>query len=176
MNDEDECPGSEYYENSSEDDYDNDGCLNGGNHVCSDNDAANDSEIATLAQRVGEESSAALIAEFGFDAAEQRGWCERALAKYQDATIRDPIERNARDPIRKLGLHDRILGPLHLCISHGLPHAALVETMKSALAYREPSDDSAVKLAKLVDDLGYFSAITIVAEGIHESVEELLGS
>jgi hypothetical protein len=48
--------------------------------------------------------------------------------------------------------------------------------MKSALAYREPSDDSAVKLAKLVDDLGYFSAITIVAEGIHESVEELLGS
>ncbi|MDP6099027.1 MAG: hypothetical protein QF566_02495 [Candidatus Thalassarchaeaceae archaeon] len=139
-------------------------------------DAANDSEIATLAQRVGEESSAALIAEFGFDAAEQRGWCERALAKYQDATIRDPIERNARDPIRKLGLHDRILGPLHLCISHGLPHAALVETMKSALAYREPSDDSAVKLAKLVDDLGYFSAITIVAEGIHESVEELLGS
>ena len=139
-------------------------------------DAANDSEIAKLAKRVGEESSDALIAEYGFDANEQRGWCERALAKYQDATIRDPIERNARDPIRKLGLHDRILGPLHLCISHGLPHAALVETMKSALAYREPSDDSAVKLSELVDNLGYFRAIQIVAEGLHDSVEELIGS
>ncbi|MDP6741835.1 MAG: hypothetical protein QF807_03935 [Candidatus Thalassarchaeaceae archaeon] len=139
-------------------------------------DAANDSEIAELAKRVGEESSAALIAEYGFDANEQRGWCERALAKYQDATIRDPIERNARDPIRKLGLHDRILGPLHLCISHGLPHTALVETMKSALAYREPSDDSAVKLSKLVDNLGYFGTIQIVAEGTHDSVEELIGS
>ena len=139
-------------------------------------DAANDSEIAELAKRVGEESSAALIAEYGFDANEQRGWCERALAKYQDATIRDPIERNARDPIRKLGLHDRILGPLHLCISHGLPHTALVETMKSALAYREPSDDSAVKLSKLVDNFGYFRAIQIVAEGLHDSVEELIGS
>ncbi|MAE38436.1 MAG: hypothetical protein CL969_02225 [Euryarchaeota archaeon] len=73
-------------------------------------------------------------------------------------------------------MHDRILGPLHLCISHGLPHTALVETMKSALAYREPSDASAVKLSKLVDNFGYFRAIQIVAEGLHDSVEELIGS
>ena len=138
-------------------------------------DAANDSEIANLARQVGEESSAALVAEYGFDIDEQRGWCERALAKYQDATIRDPIERNARDPIRKLGLYDRILGPLHLCIFHGLPHEALAETLRSALTYREPSDESAVKLAELVDDFGHFGAIKTLAEGLHNSVEQLLG-
>ena len=139
-------------------------------------DAANDPEIAKLAMRVGEESSAALIAEYGFDVTEQQDWCDRALEKYQDETIRDPIERNARDPIRKLGLYDRILGPLHLCILHELPHSALAETMRSAISYSEPSDNSAVKLAGMVEKRGPFEAIKMIAEGLHYSVEELLRS
>ena len=139
-------------------------------------DAANDPEIEKLAKKVGEESSAALIAEYGFDIEEQRAWCARALEKYQDETIRDPIERNARDPIRKLGLYDRILGPLHLCISHNLPHTALTETMRAALSYCEPSDNSAVNLVEMVENLGHFGAIKMIADGLDDSVEELLPS
>ena len=139
-------------------------------------DAANDSDIAKLAKKVGEESSAALIAEYGFEIADQRAWCARALEKYQDETIRDPIERNARDPIRKLGLYDRILGPLHLCILHGLPHSALAETMRSALSYCDPSDSSSVNLAEMVEKFGNFGAIKMIAEGLDDSVEELLHS
>jgi mannitol-1-phosphate 5-dehydrogenase len=138
-------------------------------------DAANDSEIADLATQVGVESSAALVAEFGFDEGEQRDWSGMALAKYQDVTIRDPIERNARDPIRKLGLHDRILGPLHLCIKHGLPHDALIQTMKSALTYREPSDEAAVELQKQVTVIGKWGALKQVAPGIHAGLEHYLG-
>ena len=138
-------------------------------------DAANDSEIADLANQVGVESSAALIAEFGFDEGEQQDWSDRALAKYQDVTIRDPIERNARDPIRKLGLHDRILGPLHLCIKHGLPHDALIQTMKSTLTYREPSDSAAIQLGLYVDDLGTWGALQKVARGLDDSLVNYIG-
>lgn len=138
-------------------------------------DAANDSDIADLAARVGIESSAALIAEFGFDEGEQKDWSSRALGKYQDVTIRDPIERNARDPIRKLGLHDRILGPLHLCIKHGLPHDALVQTMKSALRYREPSDSAAIQLGLYVDDFGVWGALQKIAVGLDDSLVNYLG-
>ena len=83
----------------------------------------------------GEESSAALVAEYGFDAADQRLWCERAMAKYQDTSIRDPIERNARDPVRKLSRYDRLMGPTYLCLKHGLPCENLAVGVAAALRY-----------------------------------------
>ena len=98
-------------------------------------DAANDPMIAELALQAGQESSAALVAAYGFDAEEQEMWCNRALEKYQDESIRDPIERNARDPIRKLGNAERLLGPIHLCIEHDLPHQTLMVGVAAALRY-----------------------------------------
>lgn len=137
-------------------------------------EAANDPEIAELAIQVGIESSRALVSEYGFDEEEQRLWCERALTKYQDETICDPIERNARDPIRKLGRFDRILGPLHLCIFHGLPHDGLLQVMKSALAYSESTDDSAVRLVGLVATSGELGALQQLAPEIDGSIEHYL--
>ncbi len=137
-------------------------------------DAANDEDIATVARAVGVESSAALIAEYGFVADEQQEWCERALAKYQDETISDPIERNCRDPIRKLGLHDRILGPLHLCLQHGLPHSALAKTLRNALAYCEPSDFAAQTLQQTIAEHGVGDALKLIAPDIDARVESLL--
>ena len=98
-------------------------------------DAANDPRIAELALKAGEESSAALVAAYGFEPEEQKMWCHRALSKYQDQTIRDPIERNARDPVRKLGRYERLLGPVHLCIEHDLPHQTLLMGVAAALQY-----------------------------------------
>ena len=98
-------------------------------------DAANNPEIAKIALQAGQESSTALVAAYGFDAAEQQMWCHRALAKYQDETIRDPIERNARDPVRKLGRFERLLGPIHLCMEHDLPHQTLLMGVAAALRY-----------------------------------------
>jgi len=98
-------------------------------------DAANDERISQLALQAGEESSKALAAAFGFEEYELRDWCQRALAKYQDETIRDPIERNARDPVRKLGANERLLGPVNLCIEHDLPHDFLLIGIAAALRY-----------------------------------------
>ena len=98
-------------------------------------DAANDSHISDLALKAGRESSAALVAAYGFDAQEQHNWCEKALSKYQDETIRDPIERNARDPIRKLGRYERLLGPIYLCIEQELPYQYLLIGVAAALRY-----------------------------------------
>ena len=98
-------------------------------------DAANDTRISTIALQAGQESSAALVKAYGFDSTEQKEWCERALAKYQDQTIRDPIERNARDPVRKLGRFERLLGPIFLCKEHDLPYESLLIGVAAALQY-----------------------------------------
>ena len=57
------------------------------------------------------------------------------MAKYQDTAIRDPIERNARDPVRKLSRYDRLMGPTYLCLKHGLPCENLAVGVAAALRY-----------------------------------------
>ena len=111
-------------------------------------DAANDARISAIALQAGQESSAALVAAYGFEPTEQREWCERALAKYQDKTIRDPIERNARDPIRKLGRFERLLGPIHLCKEHDLPHESLLIGVAAALQYPGAKMDDSLPLGE----------------------------
>ena len=120
-------------------------------------DAANDPMIAELALQAGRESSAALVAAYGFEAEEQEMWCNRALEKYQDESIRDPIERNARDPMRKLGRAERLLGPVHLCIEHDLPYQTLMIGVVAALRYPGakmsgtlPTGEAEIKLESLL--------------------------
>tara|TARA_B100000029_G_scaffold459557_1_gene489806 strand:- start:657 stop:803 length:147 start_codon:yes stop_codon:yes gene_type:complete len=48
--------------------------------------------------------------------------------------------------------------------------------MRAALSYCEPSDNSAVNLVEMVENLGHFGAIKMIADGLDDSVEELLPS
>jgi mannitol-1-phosphate 5-dehydrogenase len=106
-------------------------------------EAANDVEIAAIASAAGAEASAALVKAYGFTAGEQAEWVKRALTKYQDHRIADPLERQCRDPVRKLGKDDRLFGPISLCIEHGLLYESLLLGVKAALAY-QPNDADAV--------------------------------
>jgi len=47
-----------------------------------------------------------------------------ALARYADAELADPVQRVARDPVRKLGPCDRLLGPVALMRALGGPPPA----------------------------------------------------
>ncbi len=115
-------------------------------------EAANDSIITEIALAAGQESSTALVAAYGFNEKEQMEWCERALKKYQDETIRDPIERNARDPSRKLGRYDRLLGPAFLCIEHNLPCSNIMIGISAALRYPDAPPLKHDELLNLLDE------------------------
>ena len=137
-------------------------------------DAANDPEIIAVAEAVGRESSEALVLEHGFVSDDQNEWCAKALAKYQDETILDPIERNCRDPIRKLGRYDRILGPIHLCLRHGIAHHNLLQTMRAALLYHDSRDENSVTLYNSVKSGGMAAGLTLVAPDCDDSLFEFL--
>lgn len=100
-------------------------------------DAACDPSIAPLARQAGEEASAALCAEFGFDRDEQARWAADAMAKFMDPLIPDPIGRNAGDPARKLGRDDRLVGPALLALAHGIQPLALARGIAAAARYRD---------------------------------------
>jgi mannitol-1-phosphate 5-dehydrogenase len=122
-------------------------------------DAAHDPELEALARRAYQEVSPALCQEFGFDPEDQRRFAESAIAKYQKREIVDPLERNARDPIRKLGRHDRLVGPACLALEHGTPPTALAQAIAAALRYDHPGDAAARKLQGMVRDEGLAAAL-----------------
>ena len=135
-------------------------------------EAANDPELAELARAVGRESSEALIKRFGFDAKEQNAFAESALKKYQNPEIVDPIERNARDPVRKLGRNDRMIGPACLAIEYHIRPVALSRVIASALCYDYEGDEGAQMIQTLIREQGLADVLREVSglEPSHELV------
>jgi mannitol-1-phosphate 5-dehydrogenase len=89
---------------------------------------------------------------------------EDALRRYANEELADSIQRVARDPIRKLGPDDRLLGPAQLirAARRRVPaHFAL--GIAAALLYREEEDNQALMLAELLRRDGLASTLQTVS-------------
>ncbi len=98
-------------------------------------EAANDPIIRDAAVKAAKEASDALVAEFGFDQREQDSWVTRALAKFSNPAIPDPLARNGANPRRKLGRDDRLVGPARLALKHGIEPRALACAIFAAMEF-----------------------------------------
>jgi mannitol-1-phosphate 5-dehydrogenase len=129
-------------------------------------DAANDPELIAVAEAAAKEASEAIVKRFGFDPEDQRQFAAAAIAKYQKREIVDPIERNARDPIRKLARNDRLVGPAMLAIEEGGNPQALARAIAAGLRYDPPGDPAAQKVQAIIRNSGLDAALRDVC-GIH---------
>ena len=76
----------------------------------------------------------------------------RVLVRHRFANrdLADTVRRVARAPLRKLGPEERMVGLLRRLQKHGLPIQPVCRTIAAALHYRDPADDGAVKLARMI--------------------------
>ncbi|MCC7362665.1 MAG: hypothetical protein IT317_24505 [Anaerolineales bacterium] len=126
--------------------------------------AANDPLIVAEAQGVYAESGAAVCARHGYTPAEQTAFAQQSLRKYQDATIVDPVERQVRDPLRKLSRYDRLIGPAMLALEYGIRPWHLALAIAAAVQYTNPRDPAAVKLHALLAEQGLDVVLAQVCE------------
>ncbi len=117
-------------------------------------DAAHDERILEILEGVYSETARALSLKHAFPLGEQMAFTRTSLAKLQDYTITDYIERNARDPMRKLGPDDRLVGSARLALSYGIVPENLARAAAAAIYYRSPEDESAVRLEALRRERG----------------------
>ena len=103
-------------------------------------DAANDIEISAVLDRIAEPLNQAIAKNFGITIEEQTLFSQAALRKFKDASIRDDIPRNARNVLRKLAPHDRLVAPALLIQENGGSIDALAMTIAAALQYRGPDE------------------------------------
>ena len=101
------------------------------------------------------ETATALSKKHNFPFEEQWAFTRTSLNKLRDRNIVDYIERNARDPMRKLGPDDRLVGSARLCLEYGVKPENLAVAIACAMHYTEPTDEFALRLAEIRENEGY---------------------
>jgi mannitol-1-phosphate 5-dehydrogenase len=117
-------------------------------------DAAHDAWILEILDGVYRETATALSKKHNFPLDEQLAFTLTSKNKLQDYTIVDFIERNARDPIRKLGPDDRLVGSARLVESYGIKPENLATAIAAAIYYTNEGDEFAVKLREMRETEG----------------------
>jgi mannitol-1-phosphate 5-dehydrogenase len=89
------------------------------------------------------ESGAALVRRFGgvdplFTDAGYRAYVADLLDRMTNPHLRDSIERAGRDPRRKLGWDDRLVGTLRVCLAEGVTPRRYALGVAAGLAILEP--------------------------------------
>jgi len=74
--------------------------------------------------------------------------------RFSNPLLKDEITRVARDPIRKLGREDRIIGAAELCRSQGVAPDHIATICAAALCYDHPDDSNAVRLQTMIQQHG----------------------
>jgi mannitol-1-phosphate 5-dehydrogenase len=91
-------------------------------------------EITLQAMR---QSARALAAEHREDLAALEAHAQDLLARFANRGLGDTTERVCKDPLRKLAPHDRLLGALALCRTHGLDSSWIEVGIAAALQFHQ---------------------------------------
>jgi len=142
-------------------------------------DAISAPEIRTRVLAGLGETGQALIAKHGFDPAEHRAHVEDLLRRFANRALGDTVARVGRDPIRKLGRHDRLIGAAQLCLDQGVEPAAILQGVRAALRYDHPEDPEAVRLQAMIRQEGVEAVLSGVCglqpgEPLYERIRRIL--
>ncbi|MBQ4288898.1 MAG: hypothetical protein II749_02935 [Clostridia bacterium] len=105
-------------------------------------DAANDPYIHSMLDRFYSSINRCICSEYGVSASEQQDFSLMSWRKFSNTTIKDPIDRNIRDPKNKLLPSERLIGPLRLLLKYEDDIAPIAVTIASASRMTGEVNDS----------------------------------
>jgi len=142
--------------------------------------------VRSAAEAALEETSAALAAKHGLDAADLAAYRAKILDRFTNPYLVDEVTRVGREPLRKLGRDDRFIGPAadYVQYTGGIPDA-LLTAVGAALRFDVPEDTQSVELQQLLreasaedivreitgitDDERLFAPLVATVRGVQES-------
>lgn len=89
------------------------------------------------------ESGEMLIKEYGFPREEVEAHLKSLLVRYEG--MKDDLYRLTRDPVRKLGNNERIIGVIRKCLKHGIKCESLCKLVKITIDYGVLSNDKEIE-------------------------------
>jgi mannitol-1-phosphate 5-dehydrogenase len=99
-----------------------------------------------------DETSRAMAEHYGpdFDTKEHEEVRRDVRVRFGNPLMMDTVFRVARDPIRKLGPDDRIIGSAKLCLEHDIFPGNIATIAAAALLYDHPRDEKAQELQQII--------------------------
>jgi mannitol-1-phosphate 5-dehydrogenase len=125
-------------------------------------EAMEDPGVATKVRAVLQETKALLVAKHGFDPAEQEAYVEKIVRRFSNPHLPDTVVRVGRAPLRKLGRHERFVGPAAELAESGTHPQALLAAMQAALDFNEASDPEVAELGAIIDSSPAAEATTAI--------------
>jgi len=125
--------------------------------------AIRDPEIRAAVMSAMTEGQRALAARYGPELAGDESDLLEIMSRFENAALNDPIERVGRDPQRKLGAEDRLVGAARLAEAFGVPAQKLALAAAAALCFDNPADPSAAELQREIKKDGLRSALTRIS-------------
>jgi len=111
--------------------------------------AVGDPRIEAIVRQALDETCAGLAAKHGLDRASLHEHAEDLLRRYQNRALGDQVSRIAKDPIRKLGPRDRLIGSAQMCLDQGIEPSHVCLGIAAALFYDHPEDAAAKQLQQI---------------------------
>jgi mannitol-1-phosphate 5-dehydrogenase len=127
-------------------------------------DAVADEKVIPYIQGTLDQLAATVACHHGFSDAEMEKYKYDFWRRGRNPGLRDAIVRVARQPQRKLGRYERLVGPALLAQDHGLPRHHIVEAIWAALHYRHPEDSESQALAQSLETQGMRRTLATVGD------------
>lgn len=127
-------------------------------------EAVFDSEIAAFTSEVLDELGDIVAYKHGFTIDEVRKYELDLVERGSIVEMMDDIARVVRDPIRKLGVRDRLLAPAIYALSNGMKNDKILESVANITLYYNPDDMEAGRMKHDIE-----------INGIRSFIEETLG-
>jgi mannitol-1-phosphate 5-dehydrogenase len=127
-------------------------------------DAMADASVAARVRAVLEETKSLLVAKHGFVEAEQEAYVQKILSRFTNPYLPDTVTRVGRAPLRKLGRHERFIGPAAELAERGVTPVALLDAMSAALRFDDGADDEAVELARMLAEMDAAEAVERITD------------
>lgn len=123
-------------------------------------DAIEQKEIREAVEGTLQETGTLLINKHGFNPHEHQQYIHKIIQRFENPYILDEITRVGRGPIRKLGHHDRLIGPAKQIVDQlQLEPRNLVLAIATALFYDNTEDKETRELQDTIDQHGVQSAL-----------------
>jgi mannitol-1-phosphate 5-dehydrogenase len=113
-------------------------------------EALADPVVAVAVEQVLGETSTLIVRKHGFTDDEQAAYRAKILERFRNPELPDTVERVGRQPLRKLGRHERFIGAAAELAEHGHPVDGLLAAIGAALRFDLPSDPESVELQELL--------------------------
>lgn len=111
-------------------------------------DAMKDSTIRDLTRGSITESAKFIVDEYKIPEEEQKAYVEKIISRISNPALEDPVDRVGRDPLRKLGRTERLIGPALALAERGVDPKHLLYAVENALLFLDvPQDQESHQLA-----------------------------